>query len=1284
MSSYGVVGRVGVLVEPTFKGVQKKVKDSLGAPLAQEGPRQGRNLGDMIVNGTTRVFKWGGIAAGAALGTAITKGFGRLRAMEDATAKIEGLGYAAGEVDQIMTDVQGALDGTMFLYSEGADVAAGALAAGVEQGEELESYLRLTADAATQAGIDFGSMGEIMNKVEGDGRLMGDTVQQLAENGVYILPALAEEFGVTGEEMRKMVSNGEVDAATFRRIMEEQYGGSSERAAETMTGAMSLAWTAVGQLGERLIAEVYPYLRDFFKGFYDWVQEISPAVEDFGKRVGEALGSVIGWIADNPGVIKVFAAAITSLFAAMAGYTAYVKLAAAATAVWNTVQKLLNGTMMLNPVGLWVAAIAALVVGLIWAYNNVDWFRNAVQIAWDAITTAFTWAWENVIQSVINWIGEAWNWLADVFVSVWENYLSPVFEGIGTVVAWLWDNIFKPYIGYVTGLWLSLGEVFMWVWENALSHVFSWLGDAAVWLWEKALKPAFGFIQVAFEHLGEIFMWVWENVLSHVFEAIGAVAVWLWETVLEPTFSWIGEHWSTVMDIMAWAWTYVLEPVWNAIAAVAGWLWEYVLSPIFSWIGDHWDAIILGMQLAWEYILKPAWTAISTIAVWLWEKVLQPVFSFIGDHWHLIVDGMVWVWENILKPAWDAVAAIALWLWEKALEPIFRWIGDHWDEIVFGMKLAWEEYLKPAWDRMVEVGTWLWEKLRDIFSWIGDKWSDMKDRISNIYYDYIKPVFDTFGDAVETIQSTFETVVDAIETAWNKLKEITRGPVNFVIETVYNKGIVPLFNAMVGTFGLDSWKLSEADPVGGGSGGRSISSAALRGGYYTGGWTGPGAKYDPAGVVHADEFVVRKASRGTFERENPGLLDHINRTGTLAGYAGGGRVQRPVGGRVTSGFGASRGRYPHAGIDFAVPIGTPVGAALAGSVAKTGTNIVTGRTGKGVLLSHPGNRNTYYGHLSAFRVGVGDQVSQGQTIALSGNTGRSTGPHLHFETWTGGTPVDPAKYLGNALPASSSGGMFGFDPSQKVRDFLSGIVGKVTSRFDGKFPESIGTGLAGYFGDAVDKAVELGQTALQFMPGAGGAVARSSAAAKKAQDQVKGVADGYGWASGSQWSALQQLVQKESGWNPGAANPTSTARGLFQKMTSLHGPLESSIGGQANWGLNYIRQKYGTPSRALAFHKRHNWYADGGLVTKPDHHLFRDQGGNLPPGLSMVLNKTGRDEAILNDRQWQDIHALAARGSGGSGLNVYGDIHTTDIDEMSRKLHEDSRRARAVGLEALL
>src|SRR5699024_9122456 len=150
-------------------------------------------------------------------------------------------------------------------------------------------------------------------------------------------------------------------------------------------------------------------------------------------------------------------------------------------------------------------------------------------------------------------------------------------------------------------------------------------------------------------------------------------------------------------------------------------------------------------------------------------------------------------------------------------------------------------------------------------------------------------------------------------------------PIKFVIEKVINDGLISGFNSLIG---LIPFMDLEVDPV---------PVPGWMAGYYDGGWTGPGSKHDPAGLVHADEFVAQKAYRRTFERENPGLLDHINRHGTFAGYADGGLV-RPVQGRFTSGFGASRGRYPHAGVDWAVPIGTPVAAALAGTVARVGTN----------------------------------------------------------------------------------------------------------------------------------------------------------------------------------------------------------------------------------------------------------------------------------------------------------------------------------------------------------
>lgn len=115
----------------------------------------------------------------------------------------------------------------------------------------------------------------------------------------------------------------------------------------------------------------------------------------------------------------------------------------------------------------------------------------------------------------------------------------------------------------------------------------------------------------------------------------------------------------------------------------------------------------------------------------------------------------------------------------------------------------------------------------------------------------------------------------------------------------------------------------------------------------------------------------------------------------------------PVNGQLTSPFGPRWGRL-HAGIDIAVPTGTPVRAALAGTVTIAA---VVGAYGNYVCISHAGNLSTCYAHNSRLNVRSGQRVDQGDVIAAAGNTGISTGPHLHFETRVNGTPRDPMGYL---------------------------------------------------------------------------------------------------------------------------------------------------------------------------------------------------------------------------------------------------------------------------------
>ena len=122
---------------------------------------------------------------------------------------------------------------------------------------------------------------------------------------------------------------------------------------------------------------------------------------------------------------------------------------------------------------------------------------------------------------------------------------------------------------------------------------------------------------------------------------------------------------------------------------------------------------------------------------------------------------------------------------------------------------------------------------------------------------------------------------------------------------------------------------------------------------------------------------------------------------------GSGSLIWPVNGAFTSPFGYRWGRL-HAGIDIAVPEGTPLRAAAAGTVQIAGW---TGGYGNYTCIQHSGAMSTCYGHQSSIAVSVGSRVSQGQVIGYSGNTGNSTGPHLHFEVRINGVPQDPMGYL---------------------------------------------------------------------------------------------------------------------------------------------------------------------------------------------------------------------------------------------------------------------------------
>ncbi len=116
----------------------------------------------------------------------------------------------------------------------------------------------------------------------------------------------------------------------------------------------------------------------------------------------------------------------------------------------------------------------------------------------------------------------------------------------------------------------------------------------------------------------------------------------------------------------------------------------------------------------------------------------------------------------------------------------------------------------------------------------------------------------------------------------------------------------------------------------------------------------------------------------------------------------------PTWGTITSLFGERRRGYIHKGLDIANSTGTNIQATASGVVIYAGWH---GNYGKKIIIHHGFGYTTVYAHLSKFYVSVGDEVKQGDIIAAMGNTGHSTGPHLHYEVLVNSIPNDPMDFL---------------------------------------------------------------------------------------------------------------------------------------------------------------------------------------------------------------------------------------------------------------------------------
>lgn len=690
------LGTAYLSILPDTSRIAPDISKALGGADA-EAAKAGGKSGGAFGSSFGKAIKGVGIAAGGAivagLGYTLMKGFERLDSLDQAQAKLKGLGHEAGVVDGIMKNALNSVKGTAFGMGDAATVAANVVASGVKPGQDLERTLRLIGDAATIAGTDMGDMGSIFNSVAANNKVSGDIIAQLADRGVPALQMLAEELGVTTEEVSKMVSNGEVDFATFQNAMESKLGGAAQESGNTFSGAMDNMKASVGRLGETLLEPFFGGGVGALGSMTDFVDTIAlkvePAVENLAKWLKEdlvpALQDAGDWIKRNRDWIEPLAVGIGAAATAWGLWTGAIRLWQGVTKVATGIQAAFNAVAAANPIMLIVIAIAALVAGLYWFFTQTETGKRV----WATLVEAFKTGWE--------WVKDAFAKAWEFISGIWDN-LKEAFETVKTKATEFWDK--------VTEVWDGI--------KNAFQTAWAFIQPILQGIWDFLVLMG----QIILAVLLMPFVLAWQGIV--------AIVTWAWETILQPMWELIKLGLQALGDFFMWVWNALIKPAWDALGNGIAWVWDTIIRPA-------WDA------------LKAALAAVGTFFQWVWNDIIKPAWDALGN-------GIAWVYNTIILPAWNALKAAL-----QSVGDFFSWV--------------WNSIIKPAWDALGNGIRWVIDTI-------------------------INPAFDILKGALDKVGSFFSTVVDGIRSAWDAMKGHVARPINFVIDTVWNNGLVKAWNTI--------------------------------------------------------------------------------------------------------------------------------------------------------------------------------------------------------------------------------------------------------------------------------------------------------------------------------------------------------------------------------------------------------------------------------------------------------------------------------------------------------
>lgn len=715
------LGKAYVQIIPSAKGISGMIQKEMGGEVASAGVSAGESLGSKMMGAVSGVIAAAGI--GQAIGASINEG----AALQQSLGGIETL--FKGSADKVKGFANEAYKTTGLsanAYMENVTGFSASL---------LQSLGGDTDKAAETANMAMIDMSDNANKMGTSMESIQLAYQGFAKQNYTMLDNLKLGYGGTKQEMQRLLSDAEKltgvkydmnnlsDVYSAIHAIQENLditGTTAREAATTFTGSFeSMKAAAQNVLGKLSLGEdIQPALQALMETTSTFLfGNLIPMIGNILKQIpnlilggikgvfsgifGEGLGSIMG------GIVT----ALGSAFIAFKAFSAVSGMLSGIPAVLTTIKTAVTGlftAMSANPIGIAIAAIAALTAGLVYFFTQTEMGRQI----WQGFMDWFSGVW----QSVAPVLTEVWNGIVETATTVWNNMMAvvaPIIQAVVDFIRSVWDGI---------SLWWTenqglIQQTFTTVW-NAIQTVIQTVMPIIQSIIETAMNILAPFIEATWNNICTVVTTVWElikiaiqtamDVISGIIKAVMAIINGDWGTawnaikgVGEAIWKGLSAAGKAIFDGFA----QILSNIWNTIKSVASSAWEGLKSTVLGLI----DGLVQGAQRAWESMKQGVSDLVSNVT-----SIFDGIRNI--DLWSAgkaILDGFL----GGLKSAWDSVTDF--------VGGIAGWIADHKGPIEYDRKL-----LIPAGNAIMQG---LDRGLQDRFKDVKKSVSGMAGEISNAF-----------------------------------------------------------------------------------------------------------------------------------------------------------------------------------------------------------------------------------------------------------------------------------------------------------------------------------------------------------------------------------------------------------------------------------------------------------------------------------------------------------------------------------------------------------------------